>query len=280
MLLQGGSQRSGAIAVLVVICLIVIMGAAAFAIDGGVLLVMHRRAQTDADASAWAAAADLLQHYSQNQGLDPYGTGAQSAVTTFQANRSLNSTIFNDSNSSMTATFSPNNYLAGPINEVGKPIPPGYVEVLVTYQQPRYFSKVFGSGTIPVWARSVAAARAVSVGNAISLLSLSAKQALSLTGQGNITTTGAGIVVNSSASNAVSLTGQGTLTAPSLSVVGGTSVTGQGNIQAPVTQSTTTYPDPLANLPAPDPSSLTVRSNSALQITSKEVSQNKMNEFA
>jgi hypothetical protein len=235
----------------------------AFAIDGGLLLVARRQAQADADACAWAAAADLLKNYGTNQGLDSNGTAAQSARTTFKANGSENSPCFTDSNSSLTTNFSPNTYQGGP--NTGKAIPPGYVEVIVTYNAPRYFSTVFGSGTMPVSARTVAAAKAVTIGDGIILLDHTAKKALGSTGQGIVSVVNAGIIVNSNASDAIDLTGQGQVSAPTINVVGG--VVGQSDISGTINHIPAPVPDPLAGLPAPDPSTLTVQSTSTLHLS-------------
>ena len=69
-------SRSGAIVVLVAVCLMVILAFVAIAIDGGGLLELRRKAQATADAASLAAAEDLFRNYPQNKGLDASGTAA------------------------------------------------------------------------------------------------------------------------------------------------------------------------------------------------------------
>jgi hypothetical protein len=138
------AQRQGAIAGLVAISLIALVGIAAIALDGGLLLDNHRRVQTAADAAALAAAADLFSNYAANSGLDPSGTAKASALSTAAANGCSNDGV----TSVVTVNIPPK---AG--NFVGKA---GYAEVIVQFNQPREFSGIFGSGNLPVTARAVA----------------------------------------------------------------------------------------------------------------------------
>ena len=56
-------RRHGAVAVQVAICLTVLLGVAALAVDGGILMAERRHAQAAADAAALAAAVDLPHRF-------------------------------------------------------------------------------------------------------------------------------------------------------------------------------------------------------------------------
>ncbi len=80
-------KRRGTVAVLVAISLIVIVGVAGIALDGGLLLDSRRSVQAAADAVALAAADDLFNQYAAGgNGTDPAGTAAASALSTAFAN--------------------------------------------------------------------------------------------------------------------------------------------------------------------------------------------------
>src|SRR5439155_20852001 len=131
--------RSGAIVVLIAVCLTLILAFVAIAIDGGGLLDLRRQVQATADAAALAAAEDLFVNYPKNKGQDS-GTAASRAIAIAAANGFAN----DGTKSIVTVRLAPQTYLDGP--NKGMPIPKGYVEVTVQYNQPRYFSAVIGSG--------------------------------------------------------------------------------------------------------------------------------------
>ena len=137
-------KRRGAIAALVAILLVAILGIVAIALDGGLLLDNHRRVQSAADAAALAAADDLFSHYVTNNGLDPSGTAKASAMSTAAANGFSNDGL----TSVVTVNIPPTSG-----NFVGKA---GYAEVIIQFNQKRNFSSIFGSGDLPITARAVA----------------------------------------------------------------------------------------------------------------------------
>src|SRR5262245_3653248 len=63
-------RRHGAVALLVAICLTVLVGILAIAVDGGMLLSEQRHAQATADAAAMAAATVLFADYPAHAGVD------------------------------------------------------------------------------------------------------------------------------------------------------------------------------------------------------------------
>jgi uncharacterized membrane protein len=156
------------ITVLLALLLIVCLGILAIALDGGMMMEDQRVVQAAADAAALAAATDLFVNYNTNQGLDPDGTARKSALTTAAANG------FDTSNSTITVNIPPS---SGPFAQN----PYGYAEVIITYNQQPYFSKIWGVANLAVTARSVARGQWLPTNNFGTLaLSSSDFQALNL----------------------------------------------------------------------------------------------------
>src|SRR5947209_3815672 len=84
--IHGRAPRRGMIAVAVALCMVVLFGVVAIALDGGGLLAERRHAQATADAAALAAACDLYDNYWANNGADPSGTARASALKTAASN--------------------------------------------------------------------------------------------------------------------------------------------------------------------------------------------------
>src|SRR5438105_3344121 len=144
-------KRRGAVAVLVAMLLTVIVGVLAIALDGGLLLDNKRQVQAAADAAALAAGTKLFVNYpaivaSNYTNFDPNKDGETAAKASASANG-----FPNGSTATVTVNIPP---ATGPFT--GKV---GYAEVTITYNQPRYFSTIWGGSTIPVSARSVARGR-------------------------------------------------------------------------------------------------------------------------
>ncbi len=182
--------RRGTVAVLVAVCLIPLMAVLAIVLDGGVLLDDRRQAQTGADAAALAAATDLFNYYKTNMGADPSGTAKQSALTTAKADGYAN----DGKTSTVTVNIPPK---SGPFT--GKA---GYVEVLITYYQTRYFSNVLGTGSFNVTARAVARGMYTPASPGVLVLDPTDNNTLDITASGGVTVTNGGpITVDSTSAN-------------------------------------------------------------------------------
>jgi len=191
--------RRGAVAPLVAVCLVALMGVAAIAIDGGVLVDQRRRVQAAADAAALAAADDLYYSYQTGHGLDGSGTAATSALSTAAANGYNN----DGTNSIVTVNIPAASGIAA-----GKP---GTAEVIVQYNEPRFFSGVFGTGTTPVSARAVAMGKWATFNTGIQVLNPTGPGTLSVSGNGTELLVGAQVIVNSSDSQGAINSGNGNL---------------------------------------------------------------------
>jgi hypothetical protein len=233
-------------------------------------------AQAAANAGALAAAAELYANYHLNQGLDLNGAATKSALTTVAANGYNN----DGTTSTVTVNIPP---LAG--DHIGKP---GYAEVIVQFNQPRNFSTVFqlfnsaATGTIPVTARAVARGiMQANSGAGIIILNRDVQKALNVTGPGDVTVKSGPIIVDSDDPNAAVITGDGNVSAPEVDITGKspgyveagkgvfTTSPTSGNIKTGMAPT----PDPLANLPAPDPSTMPTQSSKTLNINTDTVLQ-------
>jgi hypothetical protein len=246
-------RRPGKVAVLVALCLSGMVGVVAIALDGGVLLDDQQQLQAVADAAALAAATDLYSNYPANQGADPKGTAAQSAQTITAANgysNGANGTTVTVNIPPQSGTFS------------GQA---GYAEVIIQYNQTRYFSNIFGSGALTVQARAVARGLQKPYANAgILLLDPSGSGAYNNTGNG-LVVTGAPILINSSSSSAATLAGNASVSAPQMEIVGNYTTSGNVNLgTTTVTTGVKATPDPLSSLAVPVASTMTVQSNSQI----------------
>jgi Flp pilus assembly protein TadG len=275
---QGG--RPAAVAAEVALLGTVLAGVAALVLDGGLMQAERRRGQAAADAAALAAAVDLANNYgSLSSGTPDGGTSAKAnAVKVASANYG------NYSNDGTAYTFTTDN---GNTCTVTVNIPPtsgqftdssqylGYVEVIVQYNQPRYFSGIFGSGTVPIKARAVGRGKYGTQYTTVNILALdkSAGSALSLQGSKTIVSVPGAIVVDSNSTTAVA--GVGTAVSGSAVKVVGTITS--SNVYAPtsgskanVSSNSPAYyvSDPLSSLPVPSTSGLTVWSRVPYTISS------------
>src|SRR5262249_52785974 len=150
-----------------------------------------------------------------------------------------------------------------------------YAEVVVQYNQKRYFSSIWGSGTLPVRARAVA--RGLMAPGSLSILVLNKTASPSLSLSGVNLTAADKIIVDSNAAGAVKLGGNsGSIVGSEIDIVGG--ITGHNNVYAPTIGSTSKVftndtkdltDDPLANLAQPSTSGVVIRSNSSFDASNQ-----------
>jgi Flp pilus assembly protein TadG len=253
---QRRQPRRGTVAVLIAVCLVVLLGVVAIALDGGTLLAERRHAQSVADAAALAAACDLYANYWINNGLDPQGTARDSALATARANGYQNDT----STSTVTVNIPP---LSG--DYVGRR---GYAEVIVQYQQTRSFSNIFAAGPIPVSARAVALGSPLAADVGILVLDRTGRGTFNAQGSGTTTVSGTPIIVDSNDPQAAIAGGGGTVTATEFDITGGWTTSGGGSsFNGPIYTGRPPMDDPLADLPPPDPATMTVQSDRGVQYT-------------
>ncbi|HXG12066.1 MAG TPA: pilus assembly protein TadG-related protein [Gemmataceae bacterium] len=253
------ASRRGAVAIWVAVCLTVLLGIVAIALDGGSLLSERRHAQAVADAAALAAACDLYDNYWLNSGDDPSGTAKASALTTAASNGYTNDGI----KSTVTVHIPPQSG-----DYVGRR---GYVEVNVQYNEGRTFSNIFRSGPIPVRARAVALGAPIAADVGILVLDPSAKGAFNANGSGTTTVNDTPVVVNSNHPEAAIAGGGGYVVAPEFDITGGYTTTGGGQFIGTMKLGRRGLTDPLEDLPPPDPSRMSIESRKKIQYTSGSV---------
>jgi hypothetical protein len=245
------------VAVLIAVCLVVILGMAAISIDGGTLLAERQRAQAAADAAASAAAADMYYNHLIYGGVDVTGTAKASAFSTAVANG-----FNNDGDTNVVKVHIPP--IAG--DYVGKK---GYAEVEVQYNFQRGFSNIFSRGSIPVRGRAVARGGTSSFEAGIICLDPTLKGALNSHGNGRVVVTNSAVIDNSNHPDAAAIAGGGgSLTAPMFRITGDYTTTGSGTFIGEIRTHVPPTPDPLANIPQPDPSTMTLQSNKKIGLTS------------
>jgi hypothetical protein len=244
--------RVGAVTPLAVLSLSLLVGVVALVVDSGTLLDARRHVQAAADAAALAGADDLYANYLTNQGVDVGGTAQTSALATASANGFTNDGV----QSIVTVSTSPQNYQGGP--NAGKPLPAGYIEVIIQYNASYLFSGVFGSGTTPVRARAVARGRCTSLNfRDLIVLNLNANGAVKVNNLLGGLTVNSGIHVNSNSSQAVEVSLLAKITTPLITLnplVGGLLGAVLSLLSgSPTVNTSPPIADPLRYLPAPDP---------------------------
>jgi len=241
--------RRGAVIVLVAISLAVVLAFVAIAIDGGGLLEERRQAQATADVAAIAGAEDLFRNYPANKGEDTNGTAEERARSIAAENGYSGDGV----RSTVTVRTYPETYLGGP--NVGNEIPKGYCEVSVQYNQPRYFSAIFGSGDLPIPARAVARGSWAPSNIGIHVLDLHKPSSLYGNGNALVEVNGAKVIVNSDSPEAATSNGL-TMKADEFKITGGSATTGGGQFIGDIEYGTPPEPDPLRHIPEPDPTGM------------------------
>ena len=252
--LQGDARRSGTVLVMFTVCLIAIMGLLALVIDGGLLQAERIRVQAVADAAALAGARQLYQNYSTSNGKDASGSAAKDALAIAADNGYAN----DGTNSNVVVNIPP---ASGQYAGLA-----GYVEVLITSRQDRCFSNVWSSDLAYVRARAVARGAWVPFNASIISLDEGDKGAVSVQGNGGITTSGAPVYINSKSSSALLVSGNGAVSVPELNITGNYS---GGGITGTIKTGVHPTPDPFAYLPAPgDPNGPSIPSGASVIRTS------------
>jgi hypothetical protein len=259
--------------VVVALSLTALTGLAAVALEGGLMFYARRRIQAEADAAALAAATDLFTNWYTNSGADPTGSAGASAVTTTAAQGYPDrpyTTTFTYTNGQAVTVGTGAGFPGGGDSKITINIPPlsgpftglnGYAEVIIQFDQPRYFSGIWGSSVIPISARAVARGQYVPGNAGIVVLNTTVKGALEVDGNLNIANNGSiwdnsnGTVNEEVGPGAAYIASTGVLHAGNLYVVGtGTAgLTNLGSTTATVTTGVSPITDPLVNLPQPSP---------------------------
>ena len=238
-----------------------LLGVTALAVDGGLLLADRRRAQAAADAAALAAAIDLYQNWTSHKGKDTNGTANTSAKATATDNGFTNGV----NGAGVAISIPPS---SGPYKGLY-----GYAEVVITMPQARRFSTIFGSGDLAVKARAVARGLNAASDIGILLLNPTAQGSLTITGSATMKVVGR-VIVDSSHTKAAVASGSAGLDSTELDITGNyNSSSSVGFISPTIKTGQAPTPDFLADLPVPNPLSMTVRSSANYKATSGQTLQ-------
>ncbi len=217
--------------VLVAMLMPVVVGALAMALDGGVMYLQRRQAQSAADAAALAGGYALYN-----------GSNFSVAQTAAVSMASRNGFTISASNVTQPKSTQ--------------------IAVQVTSSPPRFFSALWGKGNLSISASATSQTSSGSSSttpystSAVVLLDSSASGALSLAGSAQIKASG-GVQVNSKSTTAVNANNAGGTSSP-VNIVGGYTTSSGGFLSGTVTTGVSSVGDPLSSLTAPtDPGSST-----------------------
>jgi hypothetical protein len=144
----------------------------------------------------------------------------------------------------------------------------GYIAVSVSASPPRLFSALWGAGTSSVAASATARGTTSAYSKAGILVLASSGSSVTLSGTPAVTATNGTIVVDSTSSASILSSGTGSISAPELDLSGNITYSGHNPNKATVTNySQTPTADPLAKIPAPSSSGMTVQSSSAISLS-------------
>jgi Putative Flp pilus-assembly TadE/G-like len=231
-------DESGQALIITALCMTCLFGFMALAADVGIMLREKRLLQIAADSAAIAGASEV------NFSSGTVTSAAQAAAT---------QNGFTSGTNGATVTVNPPP-LYGPNAGL-----PGYVEVIVSQQQPALFMGMFGISSMNPTARAVAFNGGSSYG-CVYVLAPTGAGAMTLQGSFTVTAPNCGVVVDSNDSDALHFTGGGgSLTAGSVGVVGGcgghcsdstpTPVTGIIPQSDPLGYLTASFPTPTGCVP-------------------------------
>lgn len=232
-------DESGQVVVLTLLCMMVLMGFLALAIDVGLLFRAKRNLQIAADAAATAAALD---YYYDNSVASAEAVGTQAATDNG----------ITASTGGPTVTFNTGANITTPYHQGT-----GYFEAVLTQPNPTIFGGYLGIGSVTVGARAVAGTPGVAQGCVYVMDPSGACPAMTLQGSFTVTAQKCAVEVEGTCSDALQFTGGGgTLTAGSVSVVGGDGGHPSDSTPTPVT-GVAPVTDPLQSIVPPTPSGCT-----------------------
>jgi putative Flp pilus-assembly TadE/G-like protein len=225
-------SRSGNIAIISAICLPALVGFCGMAADTGYWFYQSRQLQAAADIAAFDGAVVI----SQNGNSSAINAAATSGATGNGWVSSQGTITINDPPKSGTHQN----------NES--------VEVILTENVPRYFTLIYSQSPVPLSARGVGTAQGSHVACVIAL-DPTAAGALTVSGNGNLSSPNCDVVSDSNSTSAISMQGASQMTVPCAVSVGTASVTSGLHLDK-CTSPTNHAPvatDPYRNVPKPTP---------------------------
>lgn len=239
LLRQFAADQSGSNVIIFALIMPVLVGAAALGTEVGWWSYKHKNMQSAADSGAVSAATAGIN----------LTTEANAVTATYGYANGLNNVTVTVNQPPTTGNYTSN---------------PQAVEVIVGQPQSRLLSALFGTGSVPIAARAVAAPNAGT--GCVLALNSTASPAVTVSGSNQLNLINCNLYSDSSASPSLNVSGSATVSANQVGVVG--DISGASNITAPNGIRTGMRPvaDPYASVsPPPEPScsnaKITVNSN-------------------
>ena len=223
-------DRRGNVAIVFALGMPMVAAGAAFSVETSYDYYQHQRLQAAADAAAFSGALEVVN-------------GSDSTTVKAAANKAATDNGWDSSAGTITVNTPP---LSGP-NQV-----PQAVEVILTRNQPRYFTALFVGQPIALKRRAVA--KYQTAANAcVVALSRAASRAIDVTGNATMTLAGCDVASDSTASDAIHTWGSATAVADCAFSVGGIANNGAMTLaECPGGISgAQNVPDPFSALPTP-----------------------------
>jgi Flp pilus assembly protein TadG len=238
-------ENSGQILAVTAVCLSLLLGVLAIAVDVGQLLFVRRQMQAQADAAALAGAMEISK-CAGTANCSTLTTAAYSAAT-----KDAGLTITQAVNCAAPAASGITVAVNNPPCALGASDPHNgsnsYVEAVVTTQQPTFFGGFLGFSKLPISARGEAGIPPSTMQNCACILG-SSGETLNMSNDAQFNEgSGCQVTVNSTSSNAVAAVGSAGICSGSLGIASTTwtkaaNVSGGGNICAGDTVTTGASP--------------------------------------
>jgi len=251
-------RRRGQTVVFIALSLFVLLGAAAFAVDWGLITFTKHQLQNFVDAAALAGAQEL-----------PNASNARQKATENYARNYAND--FNlaspptpqpisctDPISSATVCYRIGTDEVQLTTPYGSPPSPNRLHVRACRNVSLFFARLLGMSSRRVCAEAIARRGGTLFPRGLVVLDGSGNRALFMQGNARLTVLNGSIIVNSNAADAIFAQGNTTLTASEILVTGNYQTLGSAVITPTPQTGQPPVPDPLASLPAPNPAGLPV----------------------
>jgi hypothetical protein len=249
-------RRRGQTAVFIALSLFVLLGAAAFAVDWGLITFTKHQLQNFVDAAALAGAQELpnasnarqkatenyARNYADNFGVSPPPTPQLITCT--------------DPISPTTVCYRIGSDEVQITTPYGDPPSPNRLHVRACRNVSLFFAQLLGMSSRRVCAEAVA--RKTGFPRGLVVLDGSGNQALFMQDNARLVVLNGSIIVNSNAADAIFAQNSATLTASEILVTGNYQSLNSAVITPTPQTGQPPVPDPLASLPAPNPAGLPV----------------------
>lgn len=251
-------RRRGQTVVFIALSLFVLLGAAAFAVDWGLITFTKHQLQNFVDAAALAGAQEL-----------PNASNArQKATENYARNYADNFNLASpptpqpisctDPISSATVCYRIGTDEVQLTTPYGSPPSPNRLHVRACRNVSLFFARLLGMSSRRVCAEAIARRGGTLFPRGLVVLDGSGNRALFMQGNARLTVYNGSIIVNSNAADAIFAQGNTTLTASEILVTGNYQTLGSPVITPTPQTGQPPVPDPLASLPAPNPAGLPV----------------------